>query len=421
MNNRAIIALRSFIIAVGASTAASFVGVYGVFLGATAADMGWLQSTTNAITNGGQIFWGRVSDRLGRRSPFLIAGSVLLAVLWATMGYVRTPVELIVVYSAISMMAAMITVNWFSLIAESTVPETRGHYLSVINNLASVGTIVALFAMSIIFKGQTSRDILISFFAASASYVLSTVVLTRVKEKKPEIRNRKSLSHNIKHIRENSLFYRYFLATNVQGIFWSFAWPAFPITIVTIMHFNLSQVAILTAASLLATIITQLILGRIVDRAYRPSIIFSSRLLLSLIPIQYALFSTYGEFILMELYSGFVGAMQNVVMNSYLLDIVPQDNKAEYISILNGFNGLMYFIGALSGGYILEYLIGHYGLATGLLIVYIASTVGRFCASFLFARLKETEKGRRKENALFSILYRVRSPGSPSGGFWKPK
>lgn len=421
MNNRAVIALRSFIIAVGASTAASFVGVYGVFLGATAADMGWLQSTSNAITNGGQILWGRISDKLGRRSPFLIVGSGLLAVLWATMGYVHTPLELVAVYSAISMMAAMITVNWFSLIAESTVPETRGHYLSVINNLASVGTIVALFIMSIIFRGNVSRDILISFFGASASYILSTVILTRVREKKPEIRIRNSLSHNLRHIKENPFFYRYFIATNVQGIFWSFAWPAFPITIVTMMHFKLSQVAILTAASLLATLGTQFLLGRIVDQVYRPSIIFASRLLLSLIPLQYALFSTYGEFIAMELYSGVVGAMQNVVMNSYLLDIVPQNNKAEYISILNGFNGLMYFTGALAGGYILQFLIGVYGIATGLLIFYVISTVGRFCASFLFARLREIEKGRRKENALFSILYRIRSPGSPSGGFWKPK
>lgn len=421
MNNRAIIAIRSFIIAAGAGAAASFVGVYGVILGATAADMGWLQSTSNAITNGGQIFWGRISDKVGRRTPFLVAGSVILAILWGVLAYVRTATELVVVYSAISLMGAMVVVNWFSLIAESTVSSTRGHYLSVINNLASVGTIVSLFVLSFVFKGQASRDILISFMLASASYVASTILLSRIKEHNPGSLKRNSLYHNLKHIRDEDHFYRYFLATNTQGIFWSFAWPAFPITIVTIMHFSLSQVAVLTGSALGATIVTQFLLGRVVDKVYRPTIILTSRILLSLIPIQYALFRTYPEFMFMELYSGFVGAMQNVVMNSYLLDIVPEGNKAEYISILNGFNGLVYFAGALSGGYILQYFIGIYGLVEALFLIYVIATAGRFCASFMFARLRETEKGGKREEALFSILHRIRSPGNPSGGVLKPK
>lgn len=421
MNNRSIIAIRSFILAVGATTAASFVGVYGVILGATAADMGWLQSTSNAIMNGGQILWGRISDRVGRRRPFLIAGSIVLALLWAFLGYVRTPAELVIVYSAISLMGAMIAVNWFSLIAESTAAETRGHYLAVINNVASVGTILALLIMSIVFRGEASRDILISFFLASASYIISSIFLARIREHNPGSLKRNSLRHNLKHIREQEHFYKYFIATNAQGVFWSFAWPAFPITIVTVMHFSLSQVAILTASSLIAMIGAQVLLGRVVDNVHRPAIIMASRMLLSLIPIQYAIFRTFPEFLFIELYSGVIGAMQNVVMNSYLLDIVPRNNKAEYISILNGFNGLMYFAGALAGGYVLSYFIGIYGLAEALFLVYAISTAGRFLASLLFARLKEPENGRRKEWALFSILYRIRSPGSPSGGVLKPK
>ena len=31
-------------------------------------------------------------------------------------------------------------------------------------------------------------------------------------------------------------------------------------------------------------------------------------------------------------------------MNSYLLDIIPTTRRAEYISIINGFNGLVYIM-----------------------------------------------------------------------------
>ena len=46
--------------------------------------------------------------------------------------------------------------------------------------------------------------------------------------------------------------------------------------------------------------------------------------------------------VIIESYSGFLGALQNIVMNSYLLDIIPTTRRAEYISIINGFNGLVY-------------------------------------------------------------------------------
>ena len=51
MDNRKLIALRSLVIAVGATVAASFVGVFGVMIGATAAEMGWLQSSSNSLSN----------------------------------------------------------------------------------------------------------------------------------------------------------------------------------------------------------------------------------------------------------------------------------------------------------------------------------------------------------------------------------
>ena len=102
MDNKKLIAFRSLIIAAGATVAASFVGVYGVMIGATAAEMGWLQSSSNSLSNLGQILWGRISDRVGKRKPFLVSGSVILAVLWFMLPYSRTPVNLIVLYSLIS-------------------------------------------------------------------------------------------------------------------------------------------------------------------------------------------------------------------------------------------------------------------------------------------------------------------------------
>lgn len=421
MDNRGIIALRSFIIAVGATTASTFVGVYGVLIGASAADMGWLQSGSNALTNGGQILWGRLSDRIGRRLPFLLFGSVAMAAAWFAMGAVRTPDQLIVIYSILSLIAAMITVNWFSLIADTEASSTRGRFLALINNLSSIGTIVSLLIMSFLFQSSSRKDILIPFYAAAASYLISAVFLLRFKEAGKATKVTGNIRNTLSHLKDHDHFYKYFVATNMQGLFWSMAWPVFPITMVSIMHFTLSNVAVLSASSLVAMIVAQYAIGRVVDRVNRPPLILSNRMMLSLIPLFYAIFGTFTEFILLEVYSGIIGALQNVVMNSYVMDIVPEGNKAEYISILNGFNGIVYFLGALAGGYILQGLIDIYGLREGLTFIYLIIVGGRFGTSLLFARIKETEKRSKDQVPLFSILFRLRDPGSPSGGVLKPK
>jgi len=123
MDNRKLIALRSLVIAAGATVAASFVGVFGVMIGATAAEMGWLQSSSNSLSNLGQILWGRISDKIGKRKPFLVTGSIVLAVLWFMLPYSKNPVNLIILYSLISIFSAMITVNWYSFIADNIISE----------------------------------------------------------------------------------------------------------------------------------------------------------------------------------------------------------------------------------------------------------------------------------------------------------
>lgn len=421
MRNEVVLSVRTLVISLGATAASMFVGAYGVLIGASASDMGWLQSSANSLANGGQLLWGRLSDRFGRRRPFLVAGSICLALLWFIMSVVVTPDELIVTYAVLSLISAMITVNWFSLIADITDSGNRGHFLSVINNIGSVGTLAAVGSMIFLLYGTVRRDIQIPFLAAVASYVASAVLVTQIREKEHRTKITGSMRKTLSRIKQHGDFYRYFVAMNAQGYFWSMAWPLFPITIVSLMHFSLSTIAVLTVVSLTATIIGQFLIGRIVDRIDRTPLIFGNRLMLTAIPFFYALFSTYGEFLILEIYSGIAGAIQNVVMNSYLMDIVPGGNKAEYISIMNGFNGIIYFGGALTGGYLLQFLLGFYHLRYALLVAYMVVVAGRFSTSLLFLRLKEPEKRGGGQFTLYSLLFRLKQPGVPSGATVKPR
>jgi len=419
MKNKSIIALRSFVVAVGATAASSFVGVYGAFLGASPVEMGWLQSAANSVGNGAQLFWGRLSDRFGVRKFFLVVGGGILALLWFLMGVIRTPVELIIVYGSISFFASMITVNWFSLIAEQAESSSRGKFLSIVNNVASVGTILSIIVMSLFFTGRVTNDIRIPFFAAAVSYLISVIVVAMIKESRHSSMSSKGLISTMRTLRRENLFYRYFVAMNIQGYFWSMAWPLFPLTIVDVMHFNLSEIAYLTVSATAATILFQFLLGRVTDKINRPQLIFLNRILLSLIPLYYAFLHDFQEFILLELYSGGLSAVQNVVMNSYLLDIIPIDRRGEFISILNGFSGIVYLFGSLTGGYLLQAFVSFMPLSQSLVIAYVIIFAGRFLSSFLFRGLKETSERGKGPLSLFQILLKQKPAGSPSGGTMK--
>ncbi|MHB8360934.1 MAG: MFS transporter [Thermoplasmataceae archaeon] len=421
MKNKTLIALRSFVIAAGASAAATFVGVFGVFIGATAVEMGWLQSSSTAINNSGQLLWGRISDRVGRRAPFIIFASLASAGLWLFMAFINSPVTLILTYALLSLFSAMIAINWYSLIADNISTIGRGRFLSVINNIASFGTIISVSVMIIFFSGDVSTDIIIPFGAASASYVISAILALKFKEIKSTPKKIVKFRETLGNMKKHNIFYRYFIATNVQALFWSMAWPMFPITVVSLMHFSLGTIGLLTVISLLSSIIGQLFLGRLVDKIDRIPLIFANRLMLCLIPVMYAIFISFKEFIFLEIYSGLVGAIQTTVMVSYMMDIVPTEQKGEYMSLINGVNGIIYFIGALIGGYLLGFFIDLYPLREALLYAYLIVFSGRLISSFLFLRLKEPEKRLKQGIGIYSILLRQKDPGIPSGGVLKPK
>ena len=418
MDNRKLIALRSFIIAAGATAAASFVGVFAVMIGASAVEMGWLQSSSNSLSNLGQILWGRISDRVGRRTPFLILGSVILAVLWYMLPYSYNPVDLIILYALISLFSAMITVNWYSFIADN-IAEKRGHFLSIITNIASIGTVISLIAIFFLLDSNSRKDIIIPFTAASISYIASALIGFMLTEKKSKSIMSKNLLGTLKTLKNNSIFYQYFMATNVQSFFWSLAWPMFPITIVTIMGFSLKVVALLTIAAIGSALVTQYFIAKFIDNINRIPLIFLNKIMLSGIPLMYAFFDSFPLFIGIEIYSGFLGSIQNSILTSYTLDVVPEGHRAEYISILNGFNGAIYFAGALTGGYLLSLFIDFFPLKLALIFSYIIVFSGRFISSFLFHGLKEVDGGRNR--GALSILFKPRQPGSPSGAPINPR
>lgn len=421
MDNNRIVGIRTFTVSAGVTAASNFIGVFGVYLGSTPLEMGILQSSSTAIINLGQVFWGRISDRSGRRVPSLMAASVSLAFFWGLMLFISSPLQLIIVYSLLSLASSAIAVNWYALLGDIYPSAERGRKLASINNIGSAGNLISVSAMVFILHGTSRSALVIPFLMAVSSYVFTFFILRRIKENGHGIGKTDGLMKTFRQLKQYRHFHKYFMAMNVQGFFWSMAWPLFPITIASVMHFDYAMVAAMTAFTLGATIAVQKQIGKITDRFKRGPLIFSNRLMLSLIPLGYAFFGNFPEFLILGAYSGIVGAIQNVTMNSYLLDVIPEDRRGQFLSIINGANGFIYLAGSLTGGALLQVMMFHYGIVNSLLYLYIAIFAGRLLSSFLFRKLAEPVPMNRSDVSLISVLTRFRTPGLPSGSVHKPK
>ncbi|HEV8595555.1 MAG TPA: MFS transporter, partial [Thermoplasmata archaeon] len=93
----------------GNGLSAPFVPYYATRLGATTADLGWLQAFNNLWPNILQYPWARLGDRTGRRVPFIVLGTILSASLFLLIAASASPWQLILVVMfqaiAISMVA----------------------------------------------------------------------------------------------------------------------------------------------------------------------------------------------------------------------------------------------------------------------------------------------------------------------------
>ena len=392
MNNRKLIALRSFIIAAGATAAASFVGVFAVMIGASAVE----QYVKEAKIEG-------LSQEFKNDPSFVYvcnfiqyAGTIQLR-----SGIAKGLEEYAGLLFGVPLLGTMDIII-------GAIEEACGKKVA--------GELIAIFFL---LDSNSRKDIIIPFTAASISYIASALIGFMLTEKKSKSIMSKNLLGTLKTLKNNSIFYQYFMATNVQSFFWSLAWPMFPITIVTIMGFSLKVVALLTIAAIGSALVTQYFIAKFIDNINRIPLIFLNKIMLSGIPLMYAFFDSFPLFIGIEIYSGFLGSIQNSILTSYTLDVVPEGHHAEYISILNGFNGAIYFAGALTGGYLLSLFIDFFPLKLALILSYIIVFSGRFISSFLFRGLKEVGGGRNR--GALSILFKPRQPGSPSGAPINPR
>jgi MFS family permease len=387
---------RSILNSFSSGTVGPFLSVYAVKLGASASEMGWFQSVANLAPNMMQVPWGKLSDKIGKRVLFIIAGGLITAVLWIPLMFVTSPTQLIGVIALQAVLGSMAIPTWTAFLGELMHSSRRGVTTASLNRYAAVGSLLATLAagyLMIMIKGTLQQMFLIPLLVAVVCGIVSSLLMFLVHEK-PHPNNSQNgsifgMKDVIVYVRGNPSFVRFLSASILFGFFMSLSWPLFSITTIDVLNASMLEVALISVVQSAFTITLQPWAGRLVDRVGRRQLIVAYRLGLVLVPTLYGLASEVYHLYIAGVIFGVIVAFGDIAMFAYLLDITQGEMRGTLTAFYNLVTGIVFFIGSLSGGYLANYLIGIFGLVFGLQLTYAISAIGRFAGGLSFTTLKE--------------------------------
>jgi len=390
---------RSVVNSLSAGMAGPFMGDYAVKLGASSSDMGWFQSSINLSNNLMQVFWGRLSDKLKRRIPFIIFGGLIIAGMWIPMMFVSHPSQLIVLLVFQALLGSMAVPAWTALIGDLVPGARLGRASASINLWASVGGLLATLgsgALMVVMGGSPQNMFLVPFIVASVTGVASSFLMLYVREKKQNQRLsfKEGIMPNLIEIfaeaRGNRNFMRYCGVMSVFMFFMSICWPLFAITRIDVLKASFLQIALVSVAGSFVTIVFQGWAGRLSDSVGRKPLLLIFRFSLITVPLAYAFAPDMNTLIVVSGIWGIFTALGQACETAYLIDISPEQHRGSFTALFNLIMGVTSFCGSLLGGYLAQYASSLFGLVAGLQVVYMISMVGRGIGAAAHFKLTET-------------------------------
>jgi len=398
-NNLKPLYARSLLGSFGTGAAGPFMDVYAIRLGASSSDMGWFQSVIHLSSNVFQVPWGKLTDRVGRKVPFLVVGGLISAVLWLPMLFVLSAKQLILLMAIQAIIGSMTIPAWAALIGKMASVSTRGVATASINLWATIGSLCSTLLsgyIMITLSGGVHQIFFIPFLIAAFCGIVASFMSLLIRERPRPIKKGGSAIFGIldvaKQIKQAPDFSRYCLLTVVVEFFLSLSWPLFSITRIRILGLSLFEIALLQVTVMLFTVVFQLWSGKLVDRVGRKPLILASRIPLIFVPITYAFAPNVYYLLLIHGIIGVCQAFWNTASLAYLLDVTHESHRGSFVAFYNLTIGITAFAGSLTSGYLSEYLGLIFGIALSLQIVYVISAIGRGIGALAYTSLREPYK-----------------------------
>jgi MFS family permease len=170
------------------------------------------------------------------------------------------------------------------------------------------------------------------------------------------------------------------------------------------LNMSFTEISIVSMLSLVVGIFASKFWGVAMDRqGIRPVMIMTS-FLTAIVPLMWIMSMTFGMWMIVGVW--FVSGVGWVGFNLGVLNLpfalAPSEGRTYFLAVQNAISGLVFFVGAVIGGFIAEALEGARWTILGLEfihyhVLFFASSLGRFASMIPFSRIRDVRSQRVME------------------------
>lgn len=376
----------------------NFISLYVLVLGGTEVQVG-LMSSLSSFTGAILLFVGALlAERIGRHKDIVVISggiggrlAILMLVFVPILFRGETAVWIAILLSVLRDGCNNLAYpSWVSVINETVPLEGRGRYFGSRTFIMNItGIIATLLAGKIItlFTAQTGYQVALGLaFVLGVASVFSYSHIKIQPGIKQTLRLSKiSLRSAITLLKGQPQF----VAIIITAALWNFAvnisGPFFNVVMVKDLHFSASMVGLLAVVTSVSGFLVLNRIGSLSDRLGPRKVQLASMFLIPLMPLMWIFVTKPWHVAAINTFGGVVWAAFNLVSFNLMLDSIPKNQVSRYSAIYQIMVILSLAFGALLG----SVLITRWGFT----LLLILSTIGRFLAAILFAKLvREPEK-----------------------------
>ena len=394
---------RSMALSISNGLVSPFVSFITLKMGSGAAILGWVQAIANMLRQFLDPLFGRLSDIMKRRIPFIVISTITWTIPYAFLYFVKAPAFVILIAAIVNILMSFGNPAWTALQNELFPAKVRGKLTGKVIWFGSFGSMLATlftgviltfaFGENIDYQKYVYIPVLIGVFIS----IIAVIPFLKIKEPLQREGTRfqkysKSLKESLKEIFKHKPFIRFTSFYAIYGIFWTFSWPLFSIKQVDILKVSPIQIALLEIIFAITSLIFILLGAKFADNYGRTKLVFLNRFSLFFFPLLYIFASKVWHLYLIHFFVSSLMSFGMGGVNAYILDLIPSKDSGLYFGFFSMVTGICYFIGSLAGGYMVEILQHWYSEEIALNISLVFDTIMRFLLSFIFLALKEVKE-----------------------------
>ena len=396
---------------------------FALFLKATAGQIAMLSTFAPLLGSLAQLLSVWLDHHSGRRKPIILSGASLQALTWIPLfGLIwfadtRPILPLFLILTLYYAGGHLTTPCWIRLMGDIVPERRRGRYFAYRTRLVAIFSLTALIISGTILhffdaQGRTWAGFGLIFIIAFCARLISISQLRQMQE---PLLHHAATDDSLKVVQllhhGPALWFTLFFVLMQMAV--SIASPFFAVYMLRDLHFSYLQFMANTGTAVLIQFATLDRWGRIGDVFGNRLILFTTAMLVPVLPLLWVVSDNFWYLILVQVLSGLAWGGFNLSAGNLLLDLVPAARRTVYAAVHNVFAACGVFLGGGIGVLLVGFLpprhtwFGDISISSPLLNIFLISTAVRYLMVTLFLRKVREQRKVRRPTRSDRYIYRL--------------